>query len=126
MSKFLKILISIVAVGVVGYGFFLFFVSPDTNNSKTSLTASYFENIVDINVCEEHFNPETITFCETFTAELSTATFTHSESLVGENVSVTITIGDNEDIFIFTFIAEENTGLSGFFHKVNYLIDSIE
>ena len=126
MNKFFKITIIIVAIGIVGYGFFLLFVSPDTNNSKTTLTASYFDKVTDDSVCEDHFNTETVSFCETFTDELSTATFTHSEALVGVNVAVTITIGDNEDIFIVTFVEEENTGVSGFFHKTNYAIDTIE
>jgi len=126
MNKFFKIAIFLVVIAGLGYGFVLLFVSPDIDNSKTTLTASYFDNITDTNVCSEHFNTETVSFCETFTAGLSTSTFTHSESLVGENIAVTITIGDNEDIFIVSFIEEANPGISGFFHKTNYKIDTIQ
>lgn len=126
MNKFFKIVIVIIVLCMLNFGFYKLFISPDVDNSKLTLTVSYFDHITSAAVCENHFNPETASFCEIFTSELKTESFTHSEASMGNNLAVTIIIGDIEDIFVVTFIEETNPGISGFFHKTNYLIDTIE
>ncbi len=127
MSKFLKILGVIVFIGALGYAFVLFFVNPSTNNDKVTLTRSFYDNISEENLCETHFNPETVDYCVTYQSILEGETYEISDIVsLGDDLIVTITMGSTSDDFHVTFIEEDNTGIKGFFHKINYYIDTIE
>jgi hypothetical protein len=126
MAKLGKIFFIIVVIGVVLYVVYLFGMMPSDNNNPVTLTTSFLDNITDDGVCESHFNPNTVSLCETFQTTLGTTSFTHSEVGSGDEVVVTITIGSNEDTFTFSFIEEENTSLNRFLNPTTYLIDIIE
>lgn len=129
MSKILKFIGIIAAIGVVGYFFFLFIVSPSFDNDRVSLTKDFIDNIENTDICDTHFNPETKTVCTTFKTFLtSNSDLTYSLVTVGELVRVTFTdsVTTTEVVFEFTFIEESNTGLTGFFHSSIYRIDLIE
>lgn len=126
MRKLGKFLLVIVVLGGIGYGVFTFFLSPTVNNDKLTLTASFLDNITDATVCESHFNPNTISLCESFQTTMGSTSFTHTEVAAGSNVVSTITISGNDESFTFSFIEEENTGLGAFLNATNYYIDLIE
>jgi hypothetical protein len=126
MAKLGKRLFIIVIIGVVLYVVYLFGVMPSENNSPVTLTTSFLDNITDDGVCESHFNPNTLSLCETFQTTMGSTTFTHSEVASGEEVVATITVGTNEETFTFSFIEEENTSLNRFFNPTIYFIDIIE
>ncbi|AIO19315.1 hypothetical protein KQ51_01439 [Candidatus Izimaplasma bacterium HR1] len=126
MSKILKIGGIIAAVAAVVYLFFIFFVSPAAANDPETQTVSYFDNITEDDVCEKHFNSETVSFCEVFKTNLEDKIFTYELVSSGSNIVATITIDDVSDDFTVSFIVEANTGISGFFHSSNYYIDTIE
>ncbi len=127
MKKFLRLLLIIIVVGIIGYLTFIFIVMPSANNSQTALAESYFINIGEDNLCETHFNDETISYCTTFQNLLKSETII-IDSVVksGEIVNVTITIGSTSEVFEVTFIATTVTGVKGFFNKTYYKIDMIE
>jgi hypothetical protein len=100
---------------------------PTTNNSQTVLAESYFVNIGEDDLCETHFNAETIAYCETFQDLLKNETIIiESAAKNGEIVNVTITIGSTHEVFRVTFIETPVTGVKGFFNKTYYEIDMIE
>lgn len=126
MRKILRFFGILVVIGALGYLFFLFFVSPDTQNDPETVTISFLENIASADVCTTHFNPETVSHCESFKTAIENETFTYTLAAAGDDILVIITIGTNSDNFTFSFIDEPNTGIAGFFHSTNYYIDIIE
>lgn len=129
MNKLLKIVGIIALVAVVGYLFVLMFVSPDFDNDKVTLVTHYMENITSDDVCTDHFNPDTLQTCTTIKTQIEDLDeFTYEVVLSGQSVDLTITdtTSSNTVEFTFSFIEETNTGLSGFFHKTNYLIDLVQ
>ena len=99
---------------------------PDEHNDPANLARDYFENIERSDICETHFNPETISVCESLQTDFDGEEIViDSITKLGESIIVTISIGDNDDIFIVTFIDEDVSGVKGFFNKKTYLIDLI-
>ena len=127
MKKFGKILLIIVVIGGVLYGSYMFFLMPKGFVSETEVTQSFLDNIKTTTVCEEHFNPETISLCETFTTGLA-----DSEIIVvsivklGDTMHVTLSVGDTSESFVFSFLEIDNSGVNGFLNKTYYKIDLIE
>ena len=127
MKKFLRLLLILIVLGIIGYLVFIFIVMPSTNNSQTALAESYFINIGEDDLCETHFNPETITYCTTFQDLLKSETMIIESAVKsGEIVNVTITIGSTHEVFKVTFIEIPVTGVKGFFNNTYYEIDMIE
>ena len=129
MSKLLKIIGVIALIGALGYVFMLVFVSPDFNNDKETLTTSFLENISEDDICSTHFNSETVALCTSFKDIIEDeAGLTYQVSVSGQDVVVTFTnpTDNNTVTYDFTFIANDNTGISAFFHKTIYYIDTIE
>lgn len=128
MSKILKVIGVLVIIGILGYGFMIFFVSPDYDNDKIELTNSFLSKINETDVCETHFNPETISICSSFKENISTETGLTFEVVSSTSGTiVTFKNSNNEELqYEFTFTEEANTGVSGLFHKTNYRIDLIK
>lgn len=127
MKKFGKRLIIIAIIGVVLYGAYFFFVRPKGFTSRSELAEAYFTNLSDAEACDTYFNPETISFCNTFRAAFSGQTVVvDAVSETASSVTVTISIGDSTDTFTVRFISESVTGLRGFLNPNYYYIDTIE
>jgi|GEM_PF-1932859 len=127
MKKIGKILLIIIGLGVVLYLFYLFVMMPTAANSPDTLAEDYFLNIKDSDVCETHFNPETVSYCETFKTLLEDEVFTINQIVkFGDEYKITITIDETSEEFIVSFISTEVSGIKGFFNSKTYLIDMIE
>lgn len=127
MKKIGRFFIIILVLGAIGYGFYMIFVMPKGFVNKENLAQSYFENISSSRLCEEYYNPETLSNCETIKAQFSGETLIVSNiSSFGDTVTITLTIGESDETFDVTFIEEENSGLKGIFNKKYYYIDIIE
>ena len=126
MKKVGRLLIIIIVLGAIGYGFYMIFVMPKGFVNKEDLAQSYFENISSSTLCEKHYSPETLSNCEEVKQSFSGETITVSNvSSFGDTVTVTITLGDNDETFDVTFIKEDNSGIKAIFNKAYYFIDTI-
>ena len=126
MSKILKIGGIIIVIGAALYLFFILFVSPQPINDKEILTRTFIDNVADAEVCNDYFNPETINLCTTFSTLMATEDYEYQLASLGDDILVIFSDDTDTVTFKFTFIEEPNSGISGFFHKVNYYIDTIE
>lgn len=127
LHKLGKLLIIIVIIGGLGYIAFLVFMNPSGFTNKEDLIKGYFNNISSESACEDHFNSETLNFCDNFQNLIETRTIEITDLLQnGDNYKATVLIDDVEIEFIITFIEIEVTGLKSFLNTTYYEIDFIE
>ena len=126
LKKLRKLLIIFVVLGGLGYIAFLVFVNPSGFTDKEELVNSYFDNIQSSDVCDEHFNPETVDFCTSFKTLLDGRTLEITDlSKNGDQYELTILIDSVETEFIVSFIEIPVTGLKSFMNGTYYKIDFI-
>jgi len=128
MRKLLRLGIIVVIVAGVLYVGYLVFVNPRGFTNKETLVESFIDNINSSDVCEKHFNEETLSYCEDFVGlfEGNSVVITEIDTN-GSNVVFSLMIDDNVNEIEFTasFVSEEVTGLKSFFNKEYLLIDYI-
>lgn len=127
MKKAGKRLLILAIIGAVLYGAYFIFARPTGYTDKRTLVESYVANIGANTDCTEYFDPETIGYCETFSALFEGQTVTiESMTQTSQTVNVTLDVGGNTDSFAITFTSESLTGIRGIIHGQYYLIDIIE
>ena len=127
MKKAGKRLLILAIIGVILYGAYFFLARPTGFTDRRALVESYFTNIASSSVCSDHFNPETVSYCESYSALYDGQTVTiDSLTQTATTVNVTISINGNTDTSVVTFITEPLTGIRGFLHNQYYLIDDIQ
>lgn len=126
LLKLRKILIIIFIVVAIVYVLFLVFYKPNGFTDKEGLVNSYFKNITNESVCDDHFNPETADFCEYFQFSSQDKTIEiMSLTADGDNYLVVILLNTREVELVVSFIEIEVAGLKSFLNKTYYLIDLI-
>ena len=127
MKKLGRRLLILLIIGGVLYGAYYFFVRPTGFTSKSELARSYFTSIHEPTVCEDHFQVETVSFCETFASLFDGETLViDSVTETSQTANVTITIDDTTETFEVSFIRTTVTGLRGFLNGYTYTIDTIQ
>lgn len=125
-KKLVRVLIVIIVIGVLAWAG-LTFLLPGGFNSETAVVQSFLDNQASEDVCEEHFNPETLQICEAFVDGLDGVTYTVDSTVkLGSEVIVTISVGSTSESFTFTFIEEESTVNIPLISSSTYKIDTIE
>jgi hypothetical protein len=126
MKKLAKRLGIVVLVLGVLYLVYLLFIMPNGFTDREDLATSFIENLADDNACEDYFNSETISICETFQTSLEGHTVeVTNTSMVQGVMDVTLLVDDAEVHFDFYFESYAPSGLRGVLTDEYYLIDSI-
>jgi len=126
MKKLRKRLIIILVLAGVLYGGYMLFINPSGYKDETELTQDFFKDIHSSTACDTYFNPETITYCESFTALFDGQTVViDTVSTTPAGATVTITVGTTSTTFFVTFVETPVTGIKRFFNKTYITIDLI-
>lgn len=126
MKKLLKRVLIIVGIIGILYLAYMFLVMPNGFISQQAVVASFVNNIEETNVCDEHFNTETTTLCETLQTEFEGKAVEFKSGQVNSSgMNITLLVDETEIEFEVTFTPYEPSGLRKFLNDEYYLIDTI-
>ena len=127
LKKLLKMIIIFAVITGMVYLFYITIMMPRGYKDTSLLVEDYIANLDSENACAEYFNPETKDVCTTFQASLEGETITISDEVtVDGDLLVTLSVNDNQETFLFTFISVEESGIRAFFNSSYYYIDTIQ
>jgi hypothetical protein len=127
MKKWGRRLLVLLILAVLGYGSWFVFLRPLGYTDRIELTERFFASPGEAGICEETFQAETVSLCETFGAGLADLDYTIASTReIGSTVTITLTSTTGDVTFTVTFVETPTTGARRYLNPVYYQIDTIE
>lgn len=125
MSKLLKPLLIIVAIGVLVFAFYYLFMRPAGFVTQTEVVEAYL-NELDESKCDEYFIEDTQDICTNLIDLLKDEDVVVTNvTNIGSTVTAVFTVNELEVTFIFEVTGIDPGGLKGILTKNYYYIVTI-